>query len=97
MSSGAEVGIIAAAAASSRMNAIKAFGVIVRVRADTFNAILQKQDAPLVVISDCLFGSSKKYLTSYKGLTFFCKTNQTIQFPSNSEKITSDSISVPYA
>ena len=98
MSSGSEIPLIAAAVAASRtMNAIKAFGVIVRVDANDFTSILRKQETPLVVVSGSFFGRSK-FLCSYKGLTFYCKAkaNENIEFPPNTEIINSSSISMPY-
>ena len=98
MSSGSEIPLIAAAAAaSSTINAIKAFGVIVRVDANDFTSILRKEEAPLVVVSGSFFGRSK-FICSYKGLTFFCKakSNHSVEFPTDTEIINSSSISMPY-
>jgi len=84
------------ALATSHMNALKAIGPIVRLDSDAFNEILKDTDSPLIVVSDCIWGG-KKYLTSHKGLTFYCKTKLTIQVPANSKIISSASIYVPYA
>jgi len=52
MSEGSLIPIVAAIAAS-QMNAMKAFGPIVRVNTDVFNRILKETDAPLLAVADC--------------------------------------------
>ncbi len=87
---------IVAAIAASQMNAMKAFGPIVRVDANAFNSILKEADAPLLAVSGCFWGNAKKYLLNYKGLTFYCKTPFEIMVPSNAQIVKCSSISIPY-
>ncbi len=85
-----------AGAAAAIANAIKASGAIVRVEASDFQRILEKQDDPLVVVSvEWMFGQSHKYLTSYKGLTFFAKSTEPIHISSRCEIIESKKIWIP--
>lgn len=85
-----------AAAAAAMANAVKASGSIVRVESSDFLRILEKQDDPLVVISaEWMFGQSYKYLTSYKGLTFFAKSSEPIHISSRCEIIECKKIWIP--
>ncbi|MHC4193572.1 MAG: hypothetical protein ACYSP9_05285, partial [Planctomycetota bacterium] len=54
--------------------ALKAMGPIICVEPQDFLAILGKAEKPLVVQSPSGFLTKYKYLTSYKGLTFFTKS-----------------------
>ncbi len=63
----------AAAAAAVIAQAIRAMGVIVRIEPNEFERILARQDSPLVVTAQGgIFSTTYQYLTSYKGLAFFC-------------------------
>ena len=85
-----------AAAAAAMANAVKASGSIVRVESSDFLRILEKQDDPLVVISaEWMFGQCYKYLTSYKGLTFFAKSSEPIHISSRCEIIECKKIWIP--
>ena len=85
-----------AAAAAAIANAVKASGSIVRVETSDFIRILEKQDEPLVVVSvEWMFGQSYKYLTSYKGLTFFAKSTEAIHISSRCEIIECKKIWIP--
>ena len=71
----------ASGAAAAIANAIKASGVICRVEPQDFVAIVRKIDKPLVVLTGpSMFSRNFKYLTSYKGLAFFTKSAEQIQF-----------------
>lgn len=86
----------AAAAAAAIAQAVKASGVIVRVEPDDFLAILQKQEAPLVVHATGGFlGTNYQYLTSYKGLAFFSKSDDPISLPSGTELVQAKKIWIP--
>jgi hypothetical protein len=66
MAAGAAAG---AAAAAAIAEAIKASGVLVRVKPTQFEAIVGRSQAPLVVTSTGrVFSTRYQYLTSYKGL-----------------------------
>jgi hypothetical protein len=76
MSGGGAAGASGAAAAAAAIaQAIKASGAIVRVEPRDFLRIFEQQEAPLVVhATGGFFSTSYQYLTSYKGLAFFTKS-----------------------
>lgn len=85
-----------AAIAAAIANAIKASGAIVKVEAQDFEAIVNKTQDPLVVVAEGgLFTKNYQYLTSYKGLFFFCKSSSPVPLPSGVEVITSKNIWIP--
>ena len=86
----------AAAAAAAIANATKASGVIVRVSPENFAAILKRVEAPLVVhASGGFFTTSYKYLTSYKGIAFFTKSDAPLALPVGTELVAAKSIWIP--
>jgi hypothetical protein len=86
----------AAAHAAAIANAVKASGVVVRVDAGDFLAILRRIDEPLVVVSyGGVFKKQHKHLTSYKGLAFFTKSPTPLVLPPRVEVIQAKSISIP--
>jgi hypothetical protein len=86
----------AGAAAAAIANAIKASGAIVKVKPADFGIILSRNENPLVVIAEShFFGSSFKYLTSYKGLCFYTKSSQPLQLPGKVELVAADKIWIP--
>jgi hypothetical protein len=86
----------AAAHAAAVANAIKASGVVVRVEAGDFLAVLKRTEEPLVVVSyGGLFKKQYKYLTSYKGLAFFTKSPDALLLPPRTEVIAAKAISIP--
>ncbi len=87
-------GAVAAAHAAS-MNAIKASGVLVRLENKDFVRLIEGMERPLVVYSPKGFLSGYKYLTSYKGLAFFTKSDEPLRLPGDIELIQSKSISIP--
>jgi len=77
-------------------NAIKAVGTLVRVSPEEFQRVAALQETPLVVCSrGKVFSKSWKYLTSYKGLAFHCKSKTELYFSAKSEFISAESISIP--
>ena len=85
-----------AAAAAAIANAIKASGVVVSVEPDDFAKILRKVDQPLIVFAEGGFFSKKyQYLTSYKGLAFFTKSLEPIQFAPGAEIVRARKIWIP--
>ena len=88
---GAHVAIHAAIA-----NAIKATGVVVRLEPGDWMTILKKADNPLVVVAEGgMFQTKYRYLTSYRGLAFFTKSQQALVLPGRTEVIRAKSISIP--
>jgi hypothetical protein len=93
MTNGAAAG--AAAAQAARMNAIKASGVLVQVESKDFVRLVEEMERPLVVYSPKGFLSSHKYLTSYKGLAFYTKSDEPLRLPGSAEIIQSRRMSIP--
>ncbi len=86
----------AAAAMAAIANAVKASGVIVRVTPENFAAILKRIESPLVVhATGGVFTTNYQYLTSYKGLAFYTKSNAPLALPFGAEVMTAKSIWVP--
>jgi hypothetical protein len=86
----------AAAAAAAIANAIKASGILVRVSPEDFDAILRKNEKPLVIASTGGFISTNyQYLTSYKGFAFFTKSPAPLMLPPRAELIEAQKIWIP--
>ena len=87
------VGIVGSFAATAE--ALKAIGAIIFVEPQDFLGILEKTEKPLVVHSPSGLLTKYKYLTSYKGLTFFTKSKEALLIPSSVETITAKKIVIP--
>jgi hypothetical protein len=86
----------AAGAAAAIAQAIKASGAIVRVEPWSFEAVLNKQEAPLVVHSYGGFLSRKhRYLSSYKGLAFYTQSPLPLALPRRSELVEAQTFWMP--
>lgn len=86
----------AAAHAAAMANAIKASGVVVRVEAQDFLIIVEKEREPLVVTGmGGVFRKHHQYLTSYKGLAFFTTSPQPLVLPRSVEIIAAKKITIP--
>jgi len=85
-----------AAAAAAIAQAIKASGVLVRLDPNEFRKIMVRIPDPLVVISEGgLFSTNYQYLMSYKGLTFFTKSDAPLDLPAGAEVVTAQRIWIP--
>lgn len=85
-----------AAVAAAIARAIKASGSIVHVAPQDFSTILQRTPKPLVVRSvGWIFGTKYRYLTNYKGLTFYTSSSVELSLPGDVELIASDKIWIP--
>jgi len=85
-----------AAAAAAIARAIKASGTIVRLEPREFSRLLNRTDEPLVVQSQGgVFGRNFQYLTSYKGLAFYTKSNEPIYLPGSAEVVQAKKIWIP--
>ncbi len=85
-----------AAAAAAVANAVKASGAVVRVKPEDFQKILARQDEPLIVRAEGgFFGPAYKYLTSYRGLAFFCKSSEELRLPARAQLINAEKMSMP--
>jgi hypothetical protein len=86
----------AAGAAAAIAQAIRASGAIVRVEPRDFLRILEQQEEPLVVhAAGGFFNTSYQYLTSYKGLAFFTKSDTPINLPRDTELVQAKKIWIP--
>jgi hypothetical protein len=91
MSNGAEGAAVAAIA-----RAVKASGVLVRLAPEEFLKVLNRIEAPLIVVSPGTFLSRKNStLTSYKGLAFFTGALDRFPLPGRCEIISAGSIGIP--
>ncbi len=89
MSNGA---VIAAAIA----NAIKASGSIVKVDSRDFQSIVQRTERPLIVmVKPGFLFRTYRYLSSYKGLTFYTKSATPLNLPGDAELINCRDIYIP--
>ena len=87
---------VAAAAAAAIAKAIKASGVLVRVTPEDFALILARCQAPLVIVGEGGFFSTKyRYLVSYKGFGFYTQSGAPLPLPSGAEIITTKRIWIP--
>jgi hypothetical protein len=85
-----------AAASAAIATAVKACGTIVRVEPDEFLRILSFQQNPLIVRAKGGFlSNSYRYLTSYKGLAFFCRSRTELNLPGESQRIDANKMSIP--
>lgn len=85
-----------AAAQAAMLNAVKASGVVVKVEAADFLAILRRMDTPLVVTGQGgVFRKHVQYLTSYRGLAFFTTSPTPLVLPGRVEIVAAKSIKVP--
>ncbi|MDD5127963.1 MAG: hypothetical protein PHR43_07735 [Dehalococcoidales bacterium] len=86
----------AVAAAAAIAQAIKASGAIVTVAPQDFLTILSKVEKPLVVMAKAgMFKSHYEYLSSYKGLLFFTKSETDLMLPGGTETVFAKKIWVP--
>ncbi len=86
----------AAIAAAAIAQAIKASGAIVNVEPNEFTTILSRAENPAVVMA--IRGFRKKryqYMTGYKGLVFYTKSNDPLSLTSDTELIAAKRIWIP--
>jgi len=90
-------GAVAGGAIAAIAEAIKASGAIVRVGSEDFLNIISRSEKPLIVMAKGGFlNKSFDYLTGYKGLVFYCRSNKALYLPGNSEIISAKQIWIPY-
>jgi len=96
MTNGAQAGAVAATMEAAIADAIKASGAIVNVELRDFEAIVRRVEAPLVVRAQGgIFTTKYHYLTAYKGLIFYTKTQTPLLLPPKTEVINANKIWVP--
>ena len=94
MTNGAAIGGVVAAQAAIA-NAIKATGAIIHVEPNEFVDFLQINEDPLVVYAPAGMFRKNQYLTAYKGLIFYTKTQTPLVLSSDIELIQAKKIWVP--
>jgi hypothetical protein len=89
---------LVAAANERAIHATRASGVIVTVHPESFEAVLQREPAPLVIYCRrrFLFGDAKHdYLTVHKGIAFFTRAAEPLSLPEAVELVSASSMWVP--
>lgn len=77
-------------------NAIKSSGVVVEVEREDFLTILRQSEKPLIVhASSKILRTTHRYLTSYKGLAFYTKVSEPLDFLMSVELVEAKKIVVP--
>ena len=85
-----------AVAAHMVAQATKASGAIVRLQAADFLRLLDRAPEPLVVVAKGgVFRDSYKYLTGYKGLVLFTKSDRELVLPRHCEVVAAEKIWIP--
>jgi len=85
-----------AAAAAAIAQAIKASGVLVRMKPEDFTRMLNRAKDPLIVVAQGgVFRKNYQYLMGYKGLAFFTKSPDPLLLPTGAEVIAADGIWIP--
>ncbi len=84
------------AAVAAIAQAIKASGAIIQLEPSEFRKILSKSESPLVVTAlGGVFSKNYQYLTNYKGLHFYCKSEVAIDMPAKAEVVQAKKIWIP--
>ena len=72
-----------------------ATSVVINIDPDVFVTIAEKNKDGLVVMSESgLLRTKYRYLTSYKGLVFYCESAERLTLSPNIEMLTAESIQV---
>jgi hypothetical protein len=80
----------------SAQQPVKMNGVFVRLAPEDFQNLLNRNEGLAVVTtSTTFFGTTFTYVTSYKGLVFYCKTKAQLSIASRHETIVAQAISLP--
>lgn len=85
------------AAAAAIAQAIKASGAIVRMEPNDFLQIVGRADEAIIVMATSkVFGKvSYKYITNYRGLTFYTKSSSQLSFGASALMVSAKAIWVP--
>jgi hypothetical protein len=86
-----------AAAAAAISEAIKASGVIVKIEERDFEALLRGSPESLVIHAPRagLFQRKHRYLTNYRGFTFFTESELELMIPKETEVVRAKQIWTP--
>jgi hypothetical protein len=95
MSGGAVAGV-AAAHAAAVAQATRASGAIVKVAPEEFQRLVSRSDGAFIVTAYGGWPSKRhQYLTNYRGLFLYCKSEKPLQLPTSAEVVQAKSIWVP--
>ncbi len=76
--------------------AVRASGTIIQLKPEGFAEILRKSENPLVVVAaGGIFGKKHDYVTSYKGLCFYCRSVEQLQLPTRAEIVHAAKVWMP--
>jgi len=96
MANSGAAGASAAAAAGAIAEATKASGAIVKMTPQEFQKILNRAGDSLVVTGYYGWPSKKHhYLTSYRGIFFYTKSDRPLVMPSGAEQVAVEKIWIP--
>lgn len=77
-------------------HALKMNGVFVKLERYDFQNLLNRNDnLAVVVYQNNFFGTTFTYVTSHKGLAFFCKTKEQLSIPGKHEIFNAASLALP--
>lgn len=75
---------------------LKMNGVFARITPEDFQNLMSRNEGLMIVASKAgLFKNQYQYLTSYKGLIFYCKGSEKLSVPGKHESIYSESVTLP--
>lgn len=84
------------AAAAAVIQAAQAVGVIVKMQPGEFLQLLDRIENPLIVEGvSGLFRRRSQYLTSYRGIAFYCVNDNPLPLPQPCERVWAQRIWVP--
>lgn len=96
MADGVVAGAVRAAGAAAIARAIRASGIIVRVRPQEFGAIMKRAEKPLVIHTrGGVFYKKHHYIVSYKGFAFYTKTAAALVLHPDAEVVEAEKLWVP--
>lgn len=76
--------------------ALKMNGAFIKLTPEDFQNLLNRNENLAVAVSKAsFFKTTYTYVTSHKGLIFYCKHNEQLSIPSKHETINTSSISLP--
>jgi hypothetical protein len=78
------------------VQATRATSLLVRLEPEEFSKVLLRMKEPLVVVVEGgVFTTHYHYLTNYKGLPFYTKSERQLQLPAGTEVVDAEEISIP--
>ncbi len=79
------------------LQAIYSMSIVVQLKPQAFLSLLEKNEAPMVLTAKGGFiRKHYRYLTTYKGFTFFTKVYEPLMLPKSAEIIEVGRLRVPY-